>query len=194
MLGIATVAAGCSLGGSSHGTLTLKQALDRARADGFVRVASSSGPAWHCAAHALHLETQPGDATPGTRPGYTLAFGDRRAPPTADGTARAGMSIVLFPSAGFAARCAAAGLYSSQHQMVVNNGKQTVYRWRRISADTIVVNEHPLGIKGTVPGTTGEYDTWLASGRVLAFGIAYNLPNSRIVQADLARLAGEISG
>ena len=43
-------------------------------------------------------------------------------------------------------------------------------------------------------GQTGEYDTYLADGRVFAFGQAYNTHDSQIVQADLARIAAEIAG
>lgn len=196
MVGIAALAAGCSLGGTSHSTLTLSQAEQRARDDGFVKVVNSPGLTWHCSGHEMHLGDQPGDTTSGTRPSYRLDFGDRRAPAAADGSARVAMTVVLFPSAGFAARCAAGGLYAGQHEFFVDKatGKQTVQPSRRISADTIAIYVHRANTPGSLPGHTGEYDTWLASGRVLAFGLAYNRADSQIVQQDLARLAAQISG
>ena len=41
---------------------------------------------------------------------------------------------------------------------------------------------------------TGQYETFIANGRVLAVGQAYNEPHSEIVRDDLERLAAEIAG
>ena len=41
---------------------------------------------------------------------------------------------------------------------------------------------------------TGQYETFIANGRVLAYGLAYNEPHSRIVRADHERIAAEIAG
>jgi hypothetical protein len=40
----------------------------------------------------------------------------------------------------------------------------------------------------------GEYDTYIARGRVLAEGLAYTLPTSRIVEDDLKKIASDIAG
>ena len=40
----------------------------------------------------------------------------------------------------------------------------------------------------------GQYETFIANGRVLAVGQAYNEPHSKIVREDLGRLAAEIAG
>ena len=41
---------------------------------------------------------------------------------------------------------------------------------------------------------TGQYETFIANGRVFAQGHAYNEPHSKIVREDLERLAAEIAG
>jgi len=40
----------------------------------------------------------------------------------------------------------------------------------------------------------GEYQTDFARGRVVAMGLAYTRPTSRIVEGDLERLASQIAG
>ena len=51
-----------------------------------------------------------------------------------------------------------------------------------------------LRTPGTIPGVTGQFDTYLSDGRAYAYGSAGNLRDSKIVQEDLARLAHEIAG
>ena len=63
-----------------------------------------------------------------------------------------------------------------------------------ISANTVGVGIHEAGAPGTIAGTTGDYETFLANGRVFALGSAMNEHDSQIVQDDLARIAGEIAG
>ena len=53
---------------------------------------------------------------------------------------------------------------------------------------------HKPGAPGAERGQTGEYETYLADGRVFAIGLAFNTHDSQIVQADLARIADEIAG
>ena len=53
---------------------------------------------------------------------------------------------------------------------------------------------HKSGLPGTEFPSDGQYDTFIARGRVLALGLAYTAHDSQIVQSDLTRLAGEIAG
>ena len=57
-----------------------------------------------------------------------------------------------------------------------------------------MVDPHPPGVPGTLPGTTGEYDIAFAGGPVLALGLADNRHAAALVEADLRKLAGEIAG
>ena len=53
---------------------------------------------------------------------------------------------------------------------------------------------HKIDAPGNVYPDDGEYDTDFARGRVLAIGLAYTRPTSRIVEDDLQRLASQIAG
>ena len=53
---------------------------------------------------------------------------------------------------------------------------------------------HKIDAPGNVYPDDGEYDTDFARGRVLAMGLAYSRPTSRIVEDDLQRLASQIAG
>jgi hypothetical protein len=57
-----------------------------------------------------------------------------------------------------------------------------------------VVDPHPPGVPGTLPGETGQYDTAVAIGPVLALGISDNRRHAAIVEAGLKRLAGQVAG
>ncbi len=63
-----------------------------------------------------------------------------------------------------------------------------------VSPVTMQTNMHQPKAGATVYHHDGEYDTYIARGRVLAEGLAYTGPTSRIVEADLARIASEIAG
>jgi hypothetical protein len=91
---------------------------------------------------------------------------------------------------GLALGGAAAGIESERS--LKSHGKPLPFRV--ISETTIEHGMHRADAPGNTPGATGQFDTWLADGRAFAQGIAYNLHDSRIVQADLARLAHEIGG
>lgn len=185
-------AAGCAGGSDRHATLTASQALHQARADGFVRVRSGPNGSWRCAPHEFDIgpAQTTGRYSRYARPVYSVEFGDTRAPAHAGNTARIGMVIDVFRSAAFAARCAEAGIESERSAS--SHGKPLPYRV--ISATTIEHGMHRADTPGNTPGATGQFDTWLADGRAFAWGLAYNLHDSRIVQEDLARLAHEIGG
>jgi hypothetical protein len=190
------LAAGCAGGGAAHHPpLTVTQALRQARADGFlgpVRIAPQSS--LRCDERTLEFgPSQPtGRYAAYRHPSYTLEFGDRRARPRSD-VARIGMEVVVFDSARFAARCAHAGIYAEEHAPV-HQGSAKLWPYKVISPTTIQIGMHKPDAPGTVRGQTGEYDTYLADGRVFAFGLAYNTHDSQIVQADLAQIADEIAG
>jgi hypothetical protein len=52
---------------------------------------------------------------------------------------------------------------------------------------------HKGSVLGEVFPNDGQYETYLASGRAFATGLAYTEHDSRIVQEDLVRIAAEIS-
>jgi hypothetical protein len=183
------VAAGCMGGGSQHATLSATDALAQARDDGLVKPERASGQSWHCARPS---ETD----APAYRPNYAFSFGDKRVPPTSGNSARIGMMVVVFPDAATAQRCAEAGIYGATHTPVhPSNALGPFMPYKLIGSTTVKTHMHAPGAPGSVSAEDdGEYDTWLAHGRVLAFGLAYNEPDSKIVREDLDQLAAEIAG
>ena len=54
---------------------------------------------------------------------------------------------------------------------------------------------HPAGSPGSATAEdAGQYETFIANGRVFAVGQAYNGRQSKIASEDLERLAAEIAG
>ena len=152
-----------------------------------------AGTAWHCSATSIRLDAaahaRPGDV----RSQYQVTFGDRRTPPYSDDTARIAMEVFVFRSSRDVARCARAGIYVDEHQPVP--GKPTKFMaYRKFGPHTIAYGLRRADAPGSVHGETGTYDTQLADGRILALGIAYTGHDSRIVEADLTRLAHQIAG
>jgi hypothetical protein len=192
LIAAALAATGCAGGSSSHVAMTATQAIHQARADGFVDVGRRRAGSWRCAPHAFGVgpAQTTGRYSDYARPVYSVEFGDRRAPAHADNTARVGMAVDVFRSAAFAARCAKSALESER--LLMSHGKLLPYKV--ISDTTVEHGMHPVDTPGNTPGDTGQFETWLADGRAFAWGIAYNAHDSRIVQADLARLAHEVGG
>lgn len=197
-IGLASVmvlAAGCMGEDSHHSTLSASDALAQARADGFVRpVRDTQPPSYKCVGHFVDVgPPQPTGRYAGyVRPSYALAFNDRRVPPGPENVARIAMLVIVFRDAATAAECARAATFSEIHP-TGTSGSARLSR-RMIDPTTIVINEHPPGQRGSSPDETGEYDTFLARGRVFAQGLAYNEPHSKIVREGLERLAAEIAG
>ena len=195
-LAVAAAAPGCAGGGSgSHSTLTANQALHQARTDGFT--GAGRGPqreSWQCTARSTRLgpPQTTGRYANYRRPVYTIEFGDRRAPPTSDNTGRIAMAVFVFADARFAARCARAGIYTSEHYPVAL-GRLKTLPYKLIARTTVETHMHKVSVPGEVFPNDGQYETFLASGRALAIGLAYTAHDSRIVQEDLARIAAEIS-
>jgi hypothetical protein len=130
---------------------------------------------------------------------YSIEFGDRRVPPTTDNTARIAMAVFVFADTGFADRCAHAGIYTSENQPVnpgaVASGRRSkTFPDKLIGETTVETHMHKRDAPGAVFPSDGQYETYLASGRVFAIGLAYTEHGSRIVQRDLARIAAQISG
>jgi hypothetical protein len=179
-LGLTAVAAGCiGSGSAAHAPLTGAQALHEAKADGFTGVTHRYiVVSWRCEAHSI----QQGPPKPTgryanyQRATYVVRFGDRRVPPTSDDTGRISMVVYVFKTAALPARCARGGMYSDEHRSPPS-------RYKVIAPGTVELHA-PHGI----------YDTFLAEGDVLGLGLAYNKQDSQIVQADLARIAQQISG
>lgn len=200
---LATLTAGCLGSGSArHSTMTPSQAVAQARSDGFVGPVIQRAPAsWLCNRHGAIL----GPAEPTgryrryLRPRYSMEFSDRRIPPRDGNTAQAVFDLVVMRNARIAARCARAGIYSDEHRLV-HNGQRTLgphpkmRRYTVISPTIIQISKTPPGAPGVPAGMTGDYDVWLSHGRVLALGLAYNVPNAGIVNADLVKLAAQIAG
>jgi hypothetical protein len=193
---VTVLAAGCAGGGTAHHrTFTVAQALRQARADGLMGPVRVGDPgSLRCDKRALDFG--PAQATGRyaayQRASYGIEFDDRRAPPRAD-VARTGMEVFVFDSARFAARCAHAGIYSQEHAQV-HPGSPRLLPYKVISPTTVELGMHKSGTPGTERGQRGEYETYLADGRVFAIGLAYNPHDSQIVQTDLVRIAGEIAG
>jgi len=95
-----------------------------------------------------------------------------------------GVKVVVFPNASTARRCADALIYRA---ITIPHVPYKVL-------DSTTVQTHPNARGFEFPEDAGEYNTSFAHGRVLAIGFAHNAPHSRIVRADLERLAAEISG
>jgi hypothetical protein len=201
-LAITAVAAGCAGGGSgSHSTLTAAQALHQARTDGFTRAGHGPRESLECSARTSKVgPPQPtGRYADYKRPVYTIEFGDRRVPPTSDNTGRIAMAVFVFADQDFAARCAHAGMYTAEHypidpDAVAVGRRSKTFPYKLIGETTVETRMHKRDAPGAVFPSDGQYETFLASGRVFAIGLAYTEHDSRIVQRDLARIAAQISG
>lgn len=81
------------------------------------------------------------------------------------------MELFVFPSARFAAQCARAGIYSNEHAEI-HLGSPKLWPYNVISPTTI---EYGCDKQNHA---TGDYDTYLADGRVLAIGLASGEPSA----------------
>ncbi|HEY3763780.1 MAG TPA: hypothetical protein VGL44_01365 [Gaiellales bacterium] len=198
IVAVLSVTAGCAGGSSSHAALTATQAVHLARADGLTGVvATRRTGSWHCAGTAVEQgPTQPSGRYAGyKRPRYDIEFGDGRAPNFPQDTARIAMTVVVFDSAAVAAQCATAALYIAEHSPIAESTPDgPTMPFTVITQDTIEMVKHAPDAPGFEPGTTGEYETFLADGPAFALGLAYDAKDSRIVQADLNRVVSDIGG
>jgi hypothetical protein len=108
------------------------------------------------------------------------------------------MMVVVFPNESVARLCAKAGIYGATHIKVnpSDNVPGGPYRpYKLIGSTTVKTHMHAPGAPGSASAQDdGEYDTWLAHGRVFALGLAHNGPHSKIVREDLDQIAAEIAG
>lgn len=188
---LTAVAAGC-IGSSSASPppLTGAQALSRAKSDGFTRATEPAGTeSWRCTSHSLQLgpPKPTGKFAAYQRARYALEFGDRRAPPTGNDTGRIAMGVWVFGNAALPARCLRGGMYSDEH-------RATSSHYRVIAPGTVETAMHKPGAPGTMAGSDGAYDIFVARGDALGLGLAYSRRDAQIVRADLARIAQQISG
>jgi hypothetical protein len=199
-IALVVLVAGVVAGSSSQATLTASQAVDQARRDGFTRPTLQGKGSYLCGAQRFDI----GPADPTGQyadyrvPSYGLELGDRRVPPDKDNTGRILMLVLVFRDAGFAARCAHAGLYMTEHQPVDSSafllGRPTkTYPYRMITPTTVETHWHGREARGQVAGTDGYYETWLSHGRALAFGSAFNAKDAEVLRTDLDRIASQIA-
>ena len=193
---LGAVAAGCLGGDGHHGTLSASEALAQARKDGFVRPSRVTAvQTYMCGDGRFDVGTSTSGKYAGfSRPAYQFQFGDSRVHAGAGNVSRIAMLITVFPDAATAKACAQAGLYVDLHPDPAF-GKSARLPRRQIDSTTVVIDEHRAGRAGdSFKDDTGEYDLFLANGRVFAQGLASNVPHSKIVREDLERLAAEIAG
>ena len=87
------------------------------------------------------------------------------------------MTVLVFPDANDAVRCARAGLYMTQHHPIDSRAYALghlgrTFPYRMITPTTAETHMHGPNARGQEPGTDGYYETWFSYGRVLAFGLA----------------------
>jgi hypothetical protein len=190
---LAAVAAGCLGGSSAHGVMTAEQAQSQAVHDDLAAPALQPNPSsWHCTSSPPYFEQLAGRLhRPGyVHPRYSLVAGDRGIPPRG-GSARATLLVIVLPEPAVAARCARAIRLEDEHLSDTGHPSEP---YKVIDSMTVVLDPHPPGVPGSLPGETGEYDTAFATGPVLALGISDNRRHAALVEADLQRLAGQIAG
>ena len=109
------------------------------------------------------------------------------------------MAVFVFADADFAARCAHAGIYTSEHQPVHPDAvalghRSKTFPYKLIGETTVETHMHKRDAPGSGVPLGRPVRDLLANGRVFAIGLAYTEHDSRIVQQDLARIAAQISG
>lgn len=209
--GVATVIVLLALAAHSHrspvppSVASQAEAVSIAKGDGYKVQAGTYGT------HPLtctHRRLDFGSILPGAplaagaiMPRYILSITDHKLHPIVHHYGPSGGGILLLlalPSAADARRCAAAGIYGAQHQPVLAptpQGQQpgTTLHYKMFSPVTVDVNPHSANAPGYGSGTTGEFDTYIAQGRVLAIGTTYNEAQAAIAEADLRRLLSQIA-
>ena len=135
-------------------------------------------------------------------PRYILEITDHKLHPIVhghNGPSGGGILLLLaLPSAADAKRCAAAGIYSAQHQPVfapTPQGQQpgATLHSKMFSPVTVDVNPHSANAPDYGRGTTGEFDTYIAQGHMLAIGTTHNEAQATIAEADLRQLLSQIA-
>ena len=162
------------------------EAMSIAKGDGYKVQPPTHGILLTCNRTALDFtETQPYAPDPAGAivPQYGLSINDRRLHPVRghNGLSGGGTLLLLaLPSAADARRCAAAGIYGAQHYEGQTPG--TTVPYRMFSAVTVDINP-----------PAGEFDTYIARGRMLAVGTTNNAAQATIAEADLRQLLSQIA-
>jgi hypothetical protein len=182
-------------GGARRPALTAHQALAQVSDERFVNVRLAPQPAsFRCDTGAILIGTpRPRERFPGYhRSRYLLLFDDRRFRP--DG--HVAMFVAAFADRGFAARCARRGLRAARHRPADSlDPEGSASPYRMIDATTVESHMHPPSSRpGVIPGSTGVFETFLARGPVLAYGVAWNGRESAIVRRDLALAMAQVAG
>jgi hypothetical protein len=127
-----------------------------------------------------------------------ITFEDKRVPRGSDNTGRILMGVIVFPNAAMAARCARGAFYEGTHIPRDGYDPEGDGPFRRVTvidSTTVQVSRRPAGAPvADFPQDDGDYETWLAHGRVFGLGTARNKADAKIVREDLERLAAEIDG
>jgi hypothetical protein len=201
--GVATVSVLLVLAAHSHrapappSTASQAEVVSIAKGDGYKVQAGTYGThPLTCTSKGLEF----GSILPGApvaagaiMPRYILSVTDHKLHPIVhgrNGPSGGGILLLLaLPSAADARRCAAAGIYSAQHQQGQTPG--TTLPYKMFSAVTVDVAPHSAS--GFEPGITGEFDTYIAQGHMLAVGTTNNEAQARIAEADLRQLLSQIA-
>jgi hypothetical protein len=189
---------------SSHGLDSRAEAIKAARSDSLSAVAGTP-ISFRCTPRGNQL----GQVARGTRlpsgtffPTWEISVQDlKQLPPVKtkhDGKeGRAILLVMALPSAQKAALCARGGIWQElhlgQYDAQFNSHPMPKVPAKRFSSITVDTYPHSPNAPGHLPGTTGAFETYLAQGRVLAMGESYNAHDARIVEADLKRLASQVS-
>jgi hypothetical protein len=159
------------------------EAISIAKGDGYKVQPTTHGILLTCNRTALDFtETQPYAPDPAGAivPQYGLSINDRRLKSTVRGRGGGILLLLALPSAADARRCAAAGIYGAQHYEGQTPG--TTVPYRMFSPVTVDINP-----------PAGEFDTYIARGRMLAVGTTNNEAQARIAEADLRQLLSQIA-
>jgi hypothetical protein len=169
------------------------EAMSIAKHDGFKVQPTTHGILLTCNRTALDfMDAQPHAPAGAIVPQYGLSINDRRLKSTVRGRGGGILLLLALPSAADARRCAAAGIYGAQHYEGQTPG--TTVPYRMFSSVTVDLNPHSANASIYPRGTTGEFDTYIARGRVLAVGTTYNEAQAAIAEADLRQLLSQIAG
>jgi len=187
--GVATVIVLLALAAHSHSTpapasvASKAEAMSIAKHDGFMVQPTTHGILLTCNRTALDFTeslSHAPDPAGAIVPQYGLSINDRRLKSTVRGRGGGILLLLALPSAADARRCAAAGIYGAQHYEGQTPG--TTVPYRMFSAVTVDLNP-----------PAGEFDTYIAQGRMLAVGTTYNEAQATIAEADLRQLLSQIA-
>jgi hypothetical protein len=172
-----------------------REALQRARADGFRNARLGPRPtSFRCDTGAILVGTAvpPGRFRGYHRARFMLLFDDRRIPPEG----HVAMLVAVFAQRGLAVRCRRLGLAAARHRpanALAPNAPTLPFR--AIGRSTVETHMHaPSSGPGVIPGSTGVFETFVARGPVLAYGVAWNPRESAMVRADLTRVVLQVTG